>query len=235
MKYPVELLQKTKLSDDILQIKLKKPDRYLFDPGQYINLWLTKEDHSNLKDIKHTFSISSSPKEDYIRIITRVRESNFKNSLENAPVGKDLYIGDPGGSSFLPRSSLEHIVFVSAGIGITPVLSLFNYINDLELKNRITLFWSIKSVEDAPLMHEIHDIGNTHKNIELNYYFTQDPPEGYKKGRLAKEDLAKFTIENPDSKFHISGTPGFVIDIQSLLASINIPYQDVMVDSFGGY
>ena len=57
-------------------------------------------------------------------VATRIRDTAFKRVLKNLPSGSEIKIAGPDGSFYLPQKSLQPIVFLIGGIGITPVFSM---------------------------------------------------------------------------------------------------------------
>jgi ferredoxin-NADP reductase len=71
------------------------------------------------------FSVVTSPNESgAIGFCTRLRDSAFKRSLVDLPVGAEAEVEEPKGSFLLPEDTSQAYVFVAGGIGITVFRSM---------------------------------------------------------------------------------------------------------------
>jgi NAD(P)H-flavin reductase len=73
-----------------------------------------------------------------IGLCTRFRDSDFKRSLAELPVGAEVEVEPRKGAFVLPDDASRQLVFVAGGIGITPFRSMLRYIEDERLPHRVT-------------------------------------------------------------------------------------------------
>lgn len=99
----------------------EKPVR--FTPGQFGDFTLTDPPYTDAKGNTRTFSFAGAPESDGIMIATRMRDSAFKRSLATLPIGTPVQLMGPMGSFTLHKDSGRPAVFLTGGIGITPVRS----------------------------------------------------------------------------------------------------------------
>src|SRR3989344_5367830 len=90
MTYIVKLFSKKEVAEKTTAFFFEKPKKFKFVPGQFIEIYLAK-------NLVHTFSIASSPKEKELMITTRMRPSAFKNSLNKLKIGNRGKIDGPLG------------------------------------------------------------------------------------------------------------------------------------------
>ena len=90
-----------------------------FKPGQYAVFQLKTTEG---KLLAHDFSIASSPTRlQHLQFATRFRpESEFKKAFWNLKEGDEITVIGPAGE-FIYSESIENAVFLSGGIGITPL------------------------------------------------------------------------------------------------------------------
>ncbi|KNY30633.1 MULTISPECIES: NO-inducible flavohemoprotein [Agrobacterium] len=97
-------------------------------PGQYLTLRLFLVDGSQ---VKRNYSISCSPNNDYYRISVKREESGAGGSRflhDIAQVGNIIEATPPAGDFFLPEQPVRPVILVSAGVGLTPMVSMIETI-----------------------------------------------------------------------------------------------------------
>jgi CDP-4-dehydro-6-deoxyglucose reductase len=115
---------------DKLVIKLDA--KLNFKPGNTIDVIFNND--------KRTFSIASSPMEDFLMFATKIRNSAFKQRLSTMKVGDTLTFEGPFEDEFVIKDSDEY-VFLTKGIGITPLRSMILYLLREKPNSKITLFY----------------------------------------------------------------------------------------------
>lgn len=93
-------------------------------PGQYLTLRLALEDG---RTIKRNYSISCAPNNDHYRISVKLEPNGQGGSRflhETAQIGDVIEITPPAGDFFLPEEPERPVVLLSAGVGLTPMVSM---------------------------------------------------------------------------------------------------------------
>src|SRR5207248_8980942 len=102
-----------------------------FRPGQYFWVTLLDPPYDDDKGARRHISVATSPTErGVIGLCTRLRDSAFKRSLAELPVGAEVEVEQPKGTFVLPEDADRPYVFVAGGIGITVFRSMLRYIAD---------------------------------------------------------------------------------------------------------
>eukprot|EP01038_Epipyxis_sp_PR26KG_P009358 gene9358-12608_t len=121
-------------------IKLKFPKVFTYRPGQYCFIMIKS---INVYEF-HPFSISSSPDEEnmtfYIRALgdwTQKLQSMVKES-KSKETQLEIRIEGPYGNSMIDIEGYRYevILLISGGIGVTPMLSIWNYLVNEQAKGR---------------------------------------------------------------------------------------------------
>lgn len=145
--------------------------------------------------LKHHFTISSSPTENFLQFTTKYREeSDYKKVLWTKKVGDELEINGPFGSFVLDEKDTTPRLFIVGGIGITPFRSMIKYATDKKLTLPITLLYSVKNKDDAAF-------------VDLPY--TQII-ESEKEGRLDEGKIKKYCPDWQDRSWWVCGPPAMV-------------------------
>ena len=77
-------------------------------------------------------SFSSSPTNDYIEVTKRLSDSVFSQKLKALKPSDEVLLKGPSGNCVL-KEEYKKIGFLIGGIGITPVISMIEYIVDKKL------------------------------------------------------------------------------------------------------
>jgi len=94
-------------------------------PGQYLTFWL---EIPGQHPLKRNYSISSAPDDHTYRISVKQEPGGIASNWLHDTVepGAVLKAAPPAGEFFLPESPERPIVFVSGGVGLTPLVSMLN-------------------------------------------------------------------------------------------------------------
>ena len=167
----------TCLPADVVRITFKKGNfRYL--PGQYVFICIPKVSYFEW----HPFSISSSPHDDDVNLHIRVLGNWTKELYEKADSTETTaYIDGPYGqpSVDVDGDRYKIFVFVSGGIGITPMQSICNDLVHQSLRGRpLKKVFFIWSVRDAFMVTSVLDYDKKYFDDripkELPYSFSPD-------------------------------------------------------------
>jgi ferredoxin-NADP reductase len=124
-----------------------------FTPGQYFFVTLPDVGYQDEKGLRRHITVVTSPNEKgVLGFATRMRESAFKRSLDELPVGAEVEVEQPKGKFALPEDPARPLVFVAGGIGITVFRSMLRYIREEKLPYRVTLIFTNRDRESAAFL-----------------------------------------------------------------------------------
>jgi ferredoxin-NADP reductase len=208
-----------------------------FRPGQYFWVELVDPPYDDEKGPRRHITVVTSPTErGVLGLCTRLRDSAFKRSLAELPVGADVDVEEPKGTFVLPEETDRQYVFVAGGIGITVFRSMLRYITDEQLPHRVTLVYSNRDRESTPFLDELSQIEADNPNIRLVLTMTEDPEWTGESRRVGADvlrdhlgdDLASYT-------YLVAGPPAMVDAVVETLEGEGIPEEQVRADRFSGY
>ena len=105
-----------------------------FGPGQYFWVTLLDPPYEDEKGQRRHITVVTSPNErGVLGLCTRLRDSAFKRSLAELPVGDEVDVEEPKGSFVLPEETDRPYVFIAGGIGITVFRCMLRYIAEEQL------------------------------------------------------------------------------------------------------
>ena len=177
------LVDKVKECNDIMSFFFKdKKNQKLtkHKPGQFLPFQIQTQ-NPKYKGVMRTYSLSMAPNESMYRISVKKLENGLISSYlhDNLEVGDVIEAMEPAGIFTVKEESKNRpLILISAGIGITPLLSMFYE----ESKNRDNIYF-VQAVQNS-LMHPFkNDIDNIckYKNLS-NTVFYSNPLDTDKEG-----------------------------------------------------
>jgi ferredoxin-NADP reductase len=208
-----------------------------FIPGQYFWVELLDPPYEDEKGSRRHISVVTSPNErGVLGLCTRVRDSAFKRSLAELPVGAAVDVEEPKGNFVLPEDTEKRYVFVAGGIGITVFRCMLRYIAEEQLPHRVTLVYSNRDRESTAFLDELLELERANGNIDLVLTMTDDP-EWEGESRHIGPDLLRDHLGEDwqDRTYLIAGPPAMVDGVVETLQDAGIPEEQLRPDRFSGY
>jgi ferredoxin-NADP reductase len=208
-----------------------------FRPGQYFFVTLLNPPYEDEKGPKRHISVVTSPHDrGVLGLCTRLRDSAFKKSLQELPIGADVEVEPPKGKFVLPEDSSRPYAFVAGGIGITVFRSMLRYIEEESLPYRVTLIYSNRNEEETAFLDELRALEERLPAFRLVLTMTQDPDW---EGESRKIDAQFFRDHLGDGlndhTYMIAGPPGMVAAMTEALAEAGVGEEHVIPEKYSGY
>ncbi len=178
------------------------------------------------KDIEgrkvRAFSYASGTSEDIFKIGTKIIEepSDFKAKMMDLKPGDVMMVNGPLGDFLLEED--HNSVFLAAGIGITPIRSLLKQMGKINYTKEATLIYA----EHRQFYCFTEDFSKM-KNINVKYEKT---------GENMKSTAAIMGAKyKNDAFYYVSGNPGYVTAVTSILQGEGVDPKQIKFDKFTGY
>lgn len=219
------LIDKSLVIDNVWKFVFEPTEPQEYTPGEYVRV---KLDHENPDDEgpKRFFTNSAPPYEGVIQITTRVTDSTFKQALHNLPVGDDsLEMIKPHEGDFVWEDTDKPIIFVAAGIGVTPYYSiLLQRVHD---GNNIpaTLLYAGRN-ELLPWRQEFAALEESNPEFKVEYQIGE---------HITAENLQKQFPDLNNSVVYLSGPEAMVDEVGEQLKSNGLPEEQLKQDWFPNY
>ncbi|WP_394251946.1 NO-inducible flavohemoprotein [Vibrio profundi] len=207
-------------------------------PGQYVGIEVTPKG-SQYKEIRQ-YSLSQAPNGRNYRISVK-REgletenvglvSNFLHDNVNVGDIVDLYA--PAGDFFYQERN-KPVTLISAGVGVTPMQSMLEYLNQQGKQEAVRYLHACENEEQHSFSQRVADITETNGWTAKTWY--NNPLNGEPKsaltGLLQLDSIAN-TESFSESDFYICGPIGFMEHVVGQLDKLNIPREQVHYEVFG--
>jgi ferredoxin-NADP reductase len=208
-----------------------------FEPGQYFWVELLDPPYDDEKGPRRHITVVTSPNErGVLGLCTRLRDSAFKRSLAELPIGAEVDVEQPKGDFTLPEDTDQHYVFIAGGIGITVFRCMLRYIAEKQLPYRITLVYSNRDRESAAFLDELAELEQAIPNLEVVLTMTNDPSWDGESRRIDADFLRDHLGDELQSfTYRITGPPAMVDGVSETLAAAGVPEEQVHAGKFSGY
>lgn len=191
-----------------------------YRPGQFITISLHDAEHS-----KRCYTISSSPSRPDILCISVKRQggpgSNWLH--DNLEVGMKLVASQPSGNFHFMARPAKKVAFISAGSGITPMISMLRWISDCYYPVDVAFFYTAKTSVDIPYYDELLRIkkrmGERLRitfNVSSERMTTHTP--NFVHGRLKQETLISRCSDIDERAVFTCGPQSFMRDLKQWLS-----------------
>jgi ferredoxin-NADP reductase len=208
-----------------------------FAPGQYFFVTLPDVGYQDDKGLRRHITVVTSPNEKgVLGFATRMRDSAFKRSLGELPVGAEVDVESPKGNFVLPENTSRPLVFVAGGIGITVFRSMLRYIREERLPYRVTLVYSNRDRESTAFLDELRELEQELPDLRLVLTMTQDPGWEGETRKIDSQFFADYLGEDLNEyTFLVAGPPAMTGGMQEALASAGVREENVIAERYSGY
>src|SRR5690606_11712900 len=207
-----------------------------FAPGQHLPVRLQLEGE---KPLIRTYSLSSAPSDDCLRISVKAQGPASRHLHEYLKVGDCLDVRRPMGNFILDLQSLRPIVWIGAGVGITPLIAMLREQLSSGQGRRIHLFHGGRSLADLPFQEELAMLRQQAGGLLSLHRALSQPEDQAVQGRdyeFASRlgiDQIKATLALDDYDFYLCGPASFTQDLYEGLRGVHVPDARIHAEAFG--
>ena len=208
-----------------------------FKSGQYFYVTLPDVGHQDDKGLRRHISVVTSPhQKGVLALATRLRDSAFKRSLRELPVGAEVEVEPPEGDFVLPDDASRPFVFIAGGIGITVFRSMLLYIKEERLPYRIVLVYSNRDRDSTAFLEELQELERQIPGLRLILTMTDDPGwEGETRRVDAEFVQDQLGGELDQYTFLVAGPPEMAEGVEQELEKAGVDEANVLVERYSGY
>jgi ferredoxin-NADP reductase len=227
-----EKIKRTASVESFRLLPFKKID---FLPGQFLQVIFDEADKSN-KGLNKYLSFSSSPANAYIEFTKRLSESNFSQKLRDLKPEDEVLLKAPLGACVF-KEEYKRIAFLIGGIGITPVISIVEYIIGNNLATDVLLIYSNRLEEEIAFKKELDYWQALNNKIKVRYIITEHQPKDKSCifGRIDKELLLREALDLKERIVFIFGPPKMVEAMSTLSLELRCSKENIKTENFIGY
>ncbi|MBW4580772.1 MAG: 2Fe-2S iron-sulfur cluster binding domain-containing protein [Tildeniella nuda ZEHNDER 1965/U140] len=221
------------------------PVLFTYKPGQFVNLAIDIDG----KPVVRSYSISSSPTRPYHLSLTIKRvasppdQPDIPSGLVSNWMHNHLKVGDRvqliggplGHFTCLPNLPSK-LMLISAGSGITPMMSMSRWVQDTLADCDIVFLHCARTPDDLIFRTELETIAAQLPNFHLAVTLTQQPLGQSWMGLTGRISSSLLQMVAPDlleRSVYVCGPEGFMESTKLLLETMKFPMQNYQSESFG--
>jgi ferredoxin-NADP reductase len=209
------------------------PLPFVFLPGQFINVAM----NVGGARMNRSYSISSSPNaRDYVELsIKREERGAFSRHVVDLwKVGEEIEANGPVGRMTFTGTEADSIVLISAGIGITPMLSVARYLSERSWPGDIFFIFTCRTPADYIFEKPLAALAGRNPKLHLTVTQTKPGPDWKgPRGHLTKELLARSVPDIASRRIHLCGPLTMMEATKSLLGELGVAGDHVKSEAFG--
>ena len=219
---------------DTFVLAPENPARFDYHPGQFILVGVEIEGEKH----QRAYSLSSSPSRPSSLAITVKRVDGGLVSIwlhDHLHKGNTVDASLPMGQFYLREDALpKEVVLLSAGCGITPMMSMSRWLLDTGHDRKIQFIHSARDLVNVIFREELQDIAQKHPNFMLELVLERD--DGSKENaaprQLTKECLAKLVPDTSAVQAYLCGPQAYMTCVENWLLEIGLPRDCLFKESF---
>ena len=207
-------------SSRAVTLELGANDKFAgFQPGQHVNVTVEIDG----RRVTRSYSLTGVARDDGRLSLTVQKVENGQVSahlFSNAQIGDVVELGAAFGDMTLPASPTGPLLFLAAGSGITPLMSLTRELDRRGMPVPTTLVYWARHRADLCFLPELKSLAAREPNFRLLVALTGDAVTGTDelRGRPSTELLAGVVSSMAEQSVYACGPAGFVQRIESLVA-----------------
>lgn len=237
--YKTILKGREEIASGTMAFHFEKPEGFTYKAGQWTDFTLINPSETDAEGNTRGFSLASAPYEDDLMVATRMRDTAFKRVLKTIPLGTEFKMEGPGGSFTLHNNKAIPAVFLTGGIGITPVRSIVLQAIHDQVERELFVFDSNNRPEDAAFLDEL--MRPHGKNPHYTFIGTMTEMEKSSRewheetGFITQAMLSKYLSDLMLPIFYVAGPPGMVAAMRKALNESGVDDDNIRTEEFSGY
>ena len=219
----LRLLKKTHLTDNVWTFEFESHPHFSWTAGQYMQVQLPHP-NPDKEGTKRFFTVSAAPYTGNPTITTRITETTFKQALVNLPEDGVLNLLARPDGDFIWTDGARPLVFVAAGIGITPFHSILAQRAHDHQPLDVTLVYANRS-DAIPFKDEFDAMAASDQKFKIHYIT----------GLVTASRVAELVPDLHKAMVYVSGPEPMVEALGDQLKSDGLPESQLKQDYFPNY
>lgn len=201
--------------------------------------------------VRRTYTISNAPNGEYYRLSIKRQPAPDEHTQpglvsnyfhNNISIGSRIFAHSPRGQFTLTENPVRPVVFLSGGVGITPMISMLEELRDQSrgcgCERPVWFIHGAISSREHAFRDYVLQLANEWQCLKKHFAYTAPDPDD----RLGRDydsegyitiDLLKSLLPLNDYEFYCCGPPAFMRNIYSGLKDLNVADERIHYEFFG--
>jgi len=230
-----KLIERIRRTPTVESFRFLPETKASFLPGQFTRLFFDTADKNNAGVNKY-LSFSCAPGHDYIEVTKRLSDSEFSQRLKSLQKGDEVGLSRPLGNCIF-KDDYKKIVFLTGGIGITPAISIIEYIIGKNIDTDIVLLYANRNEDEIAFKLELDAWQKNSKKLKICYTVSckSSPDSVCREGNIDAVFCRGNLVDLCERKVFIYGPPAMVAAMQDLALQLDCKKENVLIENFTGY
>ena len=226
----------TQQASDAKTLRFIVPDGQTLSarPGQFLTFSFLFDGRKAVR----SYSIcSSAARSGYVEITTKRARQGYVSVFLNdrASIGMTVEANGPSGQFCFDESKHHNMVLLAAGSGITPIMAMLRYMDDLCLETTVTLLYCVRSSNDIIFHGELEELRARLKNFQYHLLLSHPDTEwSGRRGHVSCEFIENTVKDIASADCFLCGPPGFMEASRGILTGLGVMPERIRQESFGG-
>jgi ferredoxin-NADP reductase len=212
------------------------PMLFSYKPGQFATFLLP----INGKTVQRSYSMSSSPSRPHVMEITvkRVQGGLVSNWLcDNVKLGDRLNIRGPSGKFTCFEYPSSKMLFIGAGSGITPVMSMSRWVADTAADVDVKLLACFRNPSEIIFRKELEMLSARHRSFQVAVTVTSgwhgtESWTGFT-GRISPQMIQMVAPDFMERHLFMCGPEPFMDSVKQVMHELGFNMSNFHIESFG--
>ena len=214
------------------RFEVEPAERFDFLPGQFITLTA----HIDGETLRRCYSLASSPARADAPEITVKRHPGGRVSNwlhDNVGPGDSIEAMGPAGRFHYIAAPARKLLLLSAGSGVTPMLSIVRWLADAGIAADVTFHHSARRRVDLIAWEALEALSRRLPGLRLSFNLTADVGPGpLWTGRLTSDMLSAAVPDAAERTVFLCGPEGFMSQARALLTRLGVPAHRVLEERY---
>ncbi len=212
---------------------------FRYKPGQFITLELPVDDEADAAPLMRTYTLSSSPSRPFSIAVTIKAQADSIGTrwmFDHLTEGASLKARGPAGDFTHHNHPAGKYLFLSAGSGITPMMSMLRWLNDCAPWTDVSFVNCARRPEEILFRRELELLGANMPGLSLGFLIEERSSRESWFGHMGRIDAVRLPLLAPD--FHereifCCGPDPFMRAVRSMLENAGFDMEHYHQESFG--
>ncbi|URN95802.1 MAG: NO-inducible flavohemoprotein [Candidatus Pristimantibacillus lignocellulolyticus] len=216
-----------------------------FEAGQYVSVKI-----DNIPGEKNThirqYSLSNAPGKPYYRISVKCEDAYDEKPAGKVSVylheqvneGDVLMLSAPAGEFTLNLADERPVVFISGGVGLTPLVSMFSSLTVTDPNRQMKFIHAARNGEVHALRDEIELVASKSASASVHWCYEKPTDQDKQSQAYTHEGYIDLPwleqiVATKDAHFYFCGPVPFMSKVNSLLEQWGVAPEDIHYEFFG--
>jgi ferredoxin-NADP reductase len=223
------VLEIENLNDSVKRIRFSVPEDFDFRAGQYLSLSVFDEKG---RKIRRPLSIANSPQDKgFVEFCAKIIPGGLASEyMKKMKKGDEVELFGPVGK-FTVNEEPEGIVFLAAGVGVAPFVSMIQDLLENGFNENILLLKSARTEKDSLYDKDFERISNNYGNFKFYNIFSKPKLKKENVGHV-QDFLEKYIPQDFKGNFYICGLKDMIDSTGDKLIKLGFSEDQIFYEKF---